>query len=321
MNNDAHTILRLGRLSLYSEFKEAFVASTGLPLRLRPMTFWKLAHRDQPNENPFWALIAKTSPGSSACLETEQRAIDAAQDRPATVRCFAGLYHTAVPVKLGHRLMGFLQTGQVALEPPSASCFQTIIRQLAERGIRIDLRRLREAYYHSTVLSQSQYSGCVQLVEIFARQLALSTNQMLIQDAEAEPPRIRQAKAYIAGHHGDPISLDDVARAVHVSTFYFCKRFKNATGLTFTDYLGRVRVEKAKHLLLNPHLRVSEIAYAVGFQSLTHFNRLFKLRTGMSPTRFRDDAKSSIQSVTRNVNGRSYTVENQATIRVMRLAA
>ena len=46
--------------------------------------------------------------------------------------------------------------------------------------------------------------------------------------------------------------------------------------MTFTDYLGRVRVEKAKSLLLNPNLRISEIAYAVGFQSLTHFNRVFR---------------------------------------------
>jgi YesN/AraC family two-component response regulator len=69
-----------------------------------------------------------------------------------------------------------------------------------------------------------------------------------------------------AGHCGDPVDLDEIARAMHVSTFYFCKMFKKATGLTFTDYLGRVRVEKAKNLLLNPHLRVSEIAYTMGFQ-------------------------------------------------------
>jgi AraC-like DNA-binding protein len=64
--------------------------------------------------------------------------------------------------------------------------------------------------------------------------------------------------------------------------------FKKATGLTFTDYMGRVRVEKAKTLLLNPHLRVSEIAYTVGFQSLTHFNRVFRDLTGESPSHFRD---------------------------------
>jgi len=57
--------------------------------------------------------------------------------------------------------------------------------------------------------------------------------------------------------------------------------------MTFTDYLGRVRVERAKNLLLNPHLRISEIAYAVGFQSLTHFNRVFQELTGESPTTFR----------------------------------
>jgi len=80
---------------------------------------------------------------------------------------------------------------------------------------------------------------------------------------------------------------------MHVSTFYFCKMFKRATGLTFTDYLGRVRVEKAKNLLLNPHLRVSEIAYTVGFQSLTHFNRVFRKLTGESPTDFREKLKKA----------------------------
>ena len=110
----------------------------------------------------------------------------------------------------------------------------------------------------------------------------------MLQQTEVEPPMIRRAKAYIAGHHADPIKLDEIANAMHVSTFYFCKMFKKATGMTFTDYLGRVRVEKAKNLLLNPHLRVSEIAYAAGFQSLTHFNRVFRDITGESPTRFRE---------------------------------
>jgi AraC-like DNA-binding protein len=58
--------------------------------------------------------------------------------------------------------------------------------------------------------------------------------------------------------------------------------------LTFTDYLSRVRVAKAKTLLLNPHLRISEIAYDVGFQSLTHFNRMFRKIVGESPSYYRE---------------------------------
>jgi AraC-like DNA-binding protein len=71
-----------------------------------------------------------------------------------------------------------------------------------------------------------------------------------------------------------------------MSTFYFCKMFKKVTGINFTDYLSRVRIEKAKNLLLNPNLRVSEIAFEVGFQSLTHFNRVFKKLLGQSPTEY-----------------------------------
>ena len=60
------------------------------------------------------------------------------------------------------------------------------------------------------------------------------------------------------------------------------------TGINFTNYLSRLRIEKAKNLLLNPNLRVSEIAFEVGFQSLTHFNRVFKKVLGLSPTDYRE---------------------------------
>jgi AraC-like DNA-binding protein len=69
--------------------------------------------------------------------------------------------------------------------------------------------------------------------------------------------------------------------------FHFCKVFKKTTGLRFTDYVGRVRLEDAKTQLLNPNRRISEIAYDVGFQSLTQFNRMFKRVFGQSPTEFR----------------------------------
>jgi YesN/AraC family two-component response regulator len=140
-------------------------------------------------------------------------------------------------------------------------------------------------------LPQRQYAAVIRLLEIFGKHLSSMANRMTMQDAQAEAPMIRRAKAHIAGHYADPIGLNEIARAMHVSTFYFCKMFKKATGLTFTDYLGRVRVEKAKNLLLNPHLRVSEIAYTVGFQSLTHFNRIFRKITGEAPTTFREKLK------------------------------
>jgi AraC-like DNA-binding protein len=63
--------------------------------------------------------------------------------------------------------------------------------------------------------------------------------------------------------------------------------FKKVTGINFTDFLTRMRLERAKNLLLNPNMRISEIAFEVGFQSLTHFNRVFKRILGQSPTDYR----------------------------------
>lgn len=299
-DTDADLIQRLGRSSLFTEFKQAFGASTGLPLAHRPVQYWQLAHRGQPHENPFCALIAQTNRGCSVVLEAEQRAVDTARKGSSTVRCFADLCHTAVPIKLGERTIGFLLTGQIALELPSPARVETIARKLAEWGVSIHRKQLEDAYYHSRVLSPDQYAGLIRIVEIFARQLSAEANRMMVQEAEAEPPMIRRARAYIVRHQADPIDLENVANAMHVSTFYFCKVFKKATGLTFTNYLSRVRIEKAKTLLLNPHLRISEIAYNVGFQSLTHFNRLFRQIAGESPTAFRNNGTSRAKEMARN---------------------
>ncbi len=133
----------------------------------------------------------------------------------------------------------------------------------------------------------------VKLLSIFAQHLSMASNQIIMQQEHAEPPIITKAKAFIQEHQADDISLGAVAKSVNTSTFYFCKMFKKVTGLNFTNYLSRVRIEKAKNLLLNPNLRISEIAFEVGFQSLTHFNRVFKKVIGQSPTQYRSQLSVS----------------------------
>jgi AraC-like DNA-binding protein/ligand-binding sensor protein len=286
---DDQLIQRIRSSETFVEYESAFEDATGLPITIRPLESWNLPHRARRNENPFCAMMAQSNRTCGACLEQQQKAVDATTDQAATFTCFAGFSDTAVPIKLGDRKIGFLQTGQISLKEPSRSGFKKVKEKLLEWGVNVDLTRLEEAYFKTKILTQPQYSAVVQLLGIFARQLSSVANRITVQDAEAEPPIVRRAKAYIAGHCADPLSLGETARAMHVSTFYFCKLFKKATGLTFTNYIGRVRIEKAKNLLLNPHLRISEIAYTVGFQSLTHFNRVFRAITGEAPTVFRED--------------------------------
>jgi AraC-like DNA-binding protein len=97
-----------------------------------------------------------------------------------------------------------------------------------------------------------------------------------------------RARAFIADHRGEELTLPVVARAANMSPFYFCKIFKETTGLTFTAYLARVRIGDVKRRLLNSQVRVSEAGYAAGFQSLSQFNRVFRHLVGESPSGYRD---------------------------------
>jgi AraC-like DNA-binding protein len=129
----------------------------------------------------------------------------------------------------------------------------------------------------------------LRLLATFAQHLATISNSIQPEAAKVDPPVVSRAKKYIDERFQERITLDEAAQAVNASTRHFCKVFKEATGITFTDYLARIRVEKAKDLLRNPHLRVSEIAFETGFESISQFNRSFKRITGQSPTQFRKE--------------------------------
>jgi AraC-like DNA-binding protein/ligand-binding sensor protein len=272
---------------IYQDYERAFNVLTGLPVSLQPVETWQLPHHGKRNENPFCALVSQNSHACAACLQAWEQLCEKAATEPKTITCQAGLLDTAVPVRLGNRLIGYLQTGQLFSRRPAPRQFDRAAELVAGWGVEVDREALRKAYYSTKVVTAKQHESVVKLLVIFAQHLAMLGNQIFIQQKNAEPPIIRRAKEYIYEHHTEHLSLARAAKAVNMSTFYFCKMFKKVTGINFTDYLSRVRIEKAKNLLLNPNLRVSEIAFEVGFESLTHFNRVFKKLLGQSPTEYR----------------------------------
>jgi AraC-like DNA-binding protein len=272
----------------YVQYEQAFTETTGLPVTLRPVDSWQMPLRGKRNENPFCALMAGKSRACAACLQVQQRLSEGATEAPCTVTCPHGLSDTAVPIRNGEQLVGFLQTGQVFAKRPTNAQFERTAKLANEWSVDASRDELKQVYFNTRVLSSKQYESIVTLLNLFAQHLSIISNQILLHQKNSEPPLISRAKEFIQQHHAEDLSLGQVAKVVNTSTFYFCKLFKKHTGIHFTDYLSRIRIEKAKNLLLNPNLRISEIAYEVGFQSLTHFNRVFKKMLGQSPTEYRE---------------------------------
>ena len=292
MLKSAEIVQRLSKSKIFRDYETAFNQATHLPLALRPHEVWQHALHGKKHENPFCALMTQSSRSCAACLQAQQELGEGEPGESTSAMCFAGLCDTAIPVGVGSSLIGFLQTGQVALRKPTEAGFTKVAQQLVAWGVKVDLTQLQDAYFHSKVLSREQYEAMVRLLEIFAQHLSVLANQVLVEQQNEEPPPITRAKRFIGEHQAESLSLDQMAKTLNVSTFYFCKMFKKATGLTFTDYLARTRIERVKNLLLNPNVRVSEVAYDCGFISLTHFNRIFKRVVGKSPSEYRHAFRS-----------------------------
>ncbi len=273
---------------IFCDYEQAFRETIGLPLTLQPVEGWDLPFTTDPKQNPFCALMAGNNHACAACLQLQSKLQVAAQQAPATVKCFAGLSDSAVPIRVGENVVAFLQTGQVLLHEPDARQFSRLTRQLLKYGAELDPRSLEETFYATRVLTHKQHDSIVRLLSIFAQHLAALSNRLAVQEEHGDSPQIARARHFIAQHQDEDLSLEQVARAVNMSAFYFCKMFKKATGMTFTDYLARVRVEKVRELLLNPHKRISEAAFEAGFQSLSQFNRVFRRVAGESPTTYRE---------------------------------
>lgn len=285
--NDRALVEMLSKSKIYQDYERAFSEATALPLALRPVESWQLPFHGMRRENPFCEMMSRKSRACAACLQVQEKLCQRAALQPESVTCQHGMSDTAVPIRLGDRLVGFLQTGQVFRKKPTQTQFESTARLAADWGVVVDREELKKAYFATPVFSHLHHESVVKLLDIFAQHLSILSNQIAVQQCNNEPPVITRAKEFIHEHQTEDLALGQVAKAVNMSTFYFCKMFKKITGINFTDYLSRVRIEKSKNLLLNPNLRVSEIAFEVGFQSLTHFNRVFKRILGQSPTEYR----------------------------------
>jgi len=120
----------------------------------------------------------------------------------------------------------------------------------------------------------------------------LSSKNFIIKD------KIRMGSVYEyidANYHQKP-NVHAVAEKVHLTSSAFCRYFKRQTNMTFTDFVNQYRIERAKNLLMQDQ-NVTETCYAVGFESLSYFNKLFNNIVGKNPSVFKRHWEKHVDTV------------------------
>ncbi len=116
--------------------------------------------------------------------------------------------------------------------------------------------------------------------------LLASSSETSLTDARYSKS-VQDALRYIHAHQQENLTLEEIAQAVHLSPFYFSRRFKKETGQSPIEYVFRLKIAQARNILLTTSSSISEIADFLGYSSEASFINAFRLRTGMSPGAYR----------------------------------
>jgi AraC-like DNA-binding protein len=227
--------------------------------------------------------------------------------KPHFFPCHAGLFILAVPLHSEWYFIGALATGELRISD-TLNESSTILEKV--RDLDVDTAKLLRFYEkiplikreETMILGESLHtiSNCLIKLGITSRSAKKTDqttendigeiNSLLSENVPLSWSRqiVQQASIYILDNFINRLSLEEVAKHVHLSPTYFSYLFSQEQKQTFSNFLIETRLEKAKELLRqHPRISVSEVSKQIGYNDSNYFSRVFKKNIGIPPSLYR----------------------------------
>ena len=121
----------------------------------------------------------------------------------------------------------------------------------------------------------------------WTQQLSLRITEYANRNGKDVSQVVEKVQRYMEEHLGEEFSREQAAESVYLNPAYLSRLFRRETGYSLTDYLVRLRIAKARVELEKTNNRVSDVAINVGYGNFSHFSKLFKKTTGLTPQEYR----------------------------------
>jgi len=238
--------------------------------------------------SPFCARLHRLFPHAlDRCRECDRRHLEEARRAGGILRyrCYAGLTEYYIPIVLDGEPVAFLQCGQILDRPPGKGDWERTRRALAACGI--DPKPLGAAFHRSRVLPPRAQKDLVALLELFGNYIARAHQQLSLLAEDWHGQILGRARSYILGHLGEPLPLEEIARAACTSKRNLTRVFRRQTGKTVLEFIHERRIARACQMLEGTGETCARIAFACGFGSVQQFNRVFRRLKGRPPSDWR----------------------------------
>ncbi|MBB3113360.1 AraC-like DNA-binding protein [Paenibacillus phyllosphaerae] len=174
---------------------------------------------------------------------------------------------------------------------PSGKRFRVFPLSLREQD---EVQRLLGRMLEECHQSRPYYEACclsllAELIILLSRAEQADTSGVARYSLHA---KVSEIAAYMREHYREALTLEDTAKHFYLSSSYLSRIFHRLTGFHFREYIIHIRVREAQQLLAHSRQKIQDIAFAVGFEHLSHFNKTFKKATGQTPLQYRKQAKS-----------------------------
>jgi len=268
------------------QFRTDFELATGLHLR-----FVNELGLGEGFGNPRSVLcqeMQKTVAGERFCGRSRHALLERAIETPCAAVCDAGLSEAAVPIRVGGITAGYFVFGGTTLREPSERGLHRVDHLLRKAGVPVAKEKLEKLLIESRFLPEELLGAYLRIISLAAQHIALSITARTAESTEEMPRAVAKACQLIQQRATrEDLNLSDVSRQCGTSTGHLSRLFHQTTGLTFREYLGRVRADRARELLCASTKSITEVAYDAGFQSLSQFHRVFRKVHGCAPREIR----------------------------------
>ncbi len=263
-----------------SEICEDFRIATGVPIiiYLRDLG---LSVRSEEETSRFCRTVQECNESHRACAESDK---ELSQKCLLTKRaehgvCHAGVLNVAVPILFDGSAVGYISTYNLRNERQFSMTNTLKTACLTENTMSALYGELR-------ILDDERLKSIIRLLELLAEYLVHSGLPIVNRDAD-----FSRLQEYIKQNLGKRLTVSDVSRGTNISKSTIYRTVRKHRACTFSEYVNKIRIDKAERLLVSTELSLDEVAQKTGYSSTVYFRSVFKKLKGVSPKKYRTEAK------------------------------